>query len=261
MKNETIIKSLITGIAILLTAMVIGNAIKNRNVAEDTISVVGLGTRDFESDEIYWSGGYSVKAGTAKEAFDAINRDKEKVKAFFLSKGFTEAEFSFSGVNFSKSYRNIVLETNGETTKTESIFDGYIASQSVNFSSKKNPTLMKKIEEVIDKTAELINSGIEFEGNSVQYLYSDLPSLKHNLIENAIRPLALGRKNYLFAGSHEAAQTIGYYYTIFGTCKMQGVNPYEYMVWFLKNIAATKISEIGNISPMAYKNLQENENM
>ncbi len=187
MKNETIIKSLITGIAILLTAMVIGSAIKNRNVAEDTISVVGLGTRDFESDEIYWSGGYSVKAGTAKEAFDAINRDKEKVKAFFLSKGFTEAEFSFSGVNFSKSYRNIVLETNGETTKTESIFDGYIASQSVNFSSKKNPTLMKKIEEVIDKTAELINSGIEFEGNSVQYLYSDLPSLKHNLIENATK--------------------------------------------------------------------------
>jgi len=95
----------------------------------------------------------------------------------------------------------------------------------------------------------------------IRYVDHGHVEIDNNMIENAIRPLALGRKNYLFAGSHEAAQTIGYYYTIFGTCKMQGINPYEYMVWFLKNIAATKISEIGNISPMAYKNLQENQNM
>ncbi|MBK9566931.1 MAG: hypothetical protein IPO37_17705 [Saprospiraceae bacterium] len=41
--------------------------------------------------------------------------------------------------------------------------------------------------------------------------------------------MALGRKNYLFAGNHAAAITIGYYYTIFGTCKALGVNPYDYM--------------------------------
>ncbi len=95
----------------------------------------------------------------------------------------------------------------------------------------------------------------------VRYVDHGHIEIDNNMIENAIRPLALGRKNYLFAGSHEAAQTIGYYYTIFGTCKMLGVNPYEYMVWFLKNIAATKISEIASISPMAYKNLQDIENV
>ena len=93
----------------------------------------------------------------------------------------------------------------------------------------------------------------------VRYVDHGHIEIDNNMIENAIRPLALGRKNYLFAGSHEPAQTIGYYYTIFGTCKMLGVNPYEFMVWFLKNIAATKISEIASISPMAYKILQDIE--
>ncbi len=44
---------------------------------------------------------------------------------------------------------------------------------------------MKRIETVADQTAELINSGIEFSGRELQYTYSDLASLKHNLIENA----------------------------------------------------------------------------
>jgi transposase len=85
--------------------------------------------------------------------------------------------------------------------------------------------------------------------------------IDNNLIENAIRPLALGRKNYLFAGNHEAAQTLGHYYTVFGTCKRLGVNPYEYMVWFLKRVASTKITEIGTISPMAYQQTLNKSNM
>jgi hypothetical protein len=46
---------------------------------------------------------------------------------------------------------------------------------------------MKNIENVSSKTAELINSGIELTSNSVQYTYSDLPSLKQSLTENATK--------------------------------------------------------------------------
>lgn len=94
-------------------------------------------------------------------------------------------EFNFGGVNFEKSYRMITLESNGDVTKTEQVFDGYIATQTISFSSRKNPVLMNKIENVVDQTSELINSGIEFDGNQIQYTYSDLASLKHNLIEKA----------------------------------------------------------------------------
>jgi len=47
------------------------------------------------------------------------------------------------------------------------------------------------------------------------------------LIENTIRPLAIGRKNYLFAGSHEAGQKAAIFYSFFACCKMNEVNPYE----------------------------------
>ena len=114
-----------------------------------------------------------------------INGDKEKVKAFFVSKGFQQSEINFGGIRFEKSFRTITLESNGELTKTEEVFDGYTATQSISFSSRKDPALMKKIENVVDQTSELINSGIEFNGDPVQYTYSDLASLKHNLIEKA----------------------------------------------------------------------------
>lgn len=185
MKTDSFLKPVITGIAIILTAFILGTAFKNRNATQDSISVVGLGTRDFESDEIFWSGKFSAKAMGAKDAYNMINDDKEKVKTFFISKGFKLNEFNFGGVRFEKSYRTITLESNGEVTKTEQVFDGYIATQSVSFSSRKDPVLMKKIENVVDQTSELINSGIEFDGNQIQYTYSDLASLKHNLIEKA----------------------------------------------------------------------------
>lgn len=90
--------------------------------------------------------------------------------------------------------------------------------------------------------------------NLTRYLDNGLVEIDNNLIENAIRPLALGRKNYLFAGSHEAAANIAVFYTIFGTCKQLDVNPYEYMEWLLSRISNTSIQQIHTITPEAYKN-------
>lgn len=76
--------------------------------------------------------------------------------------------------------------------------------------------------------------------------------IDNNLIENAIRPLALGRKNYLFAGNHAAATNIGHFYTVLNTCRLLTVNPYDYLVWFLTKVAYIKTSEIGILAPDAY---------
>ncbi len=186
MKPTDYLKPLIIGFSIIITALILGNAFKNRNAKTDTISVIGLGTKDFESDEIYWSGNFEAKAIDAKEAFNIINADKAKVKQFFMAKGFKENEFIFGGVNFEKFYRTVTTEgTTDYNKKTEQVFDGYTAKQSISFTSKKNVEFMKRIEAVIDQSAELINSGIQFNPNAVQYTFSDLPSLKHNLIEKA----------------------------------------------------------------------------
>lgn len=79
--------------------------------------------------------------------------------------------------------------------------------------------------------------------------------IDNNIIENAIRPLALGRKNYLFAGNHQAATNIGYFYTVMGTCKALNVNQYDYLVWFLSRVASVKTSDIATLAPDIYQRL------
>jgi len=90
------------------------------------------------------------------------------------------------------------------------------------------------------------------------YLYDGVLEIDNNLVENAIRPLALGRKNYLFAGSHKAAQRAASIYSFFAICKKHQVNPYNWLKYVLENILDTKASELHNLYP---QNFQEKSNM
>lgn len=74
-------------------------------------------------------------------------------------------------------------------------------------------------------------------------------NIDNNPVENAIRPVALGRKNYLFAGSHEAAQRSAMLYSLFGTCKLNGINPYQWMKSTIERIAAHPINQINLLLP------------
>jgi transposase len=76
--------------------------------------------------------------------------------------------------------------------------------------------------------------------------------LDNNLIENKIRPLALGRKNYLFAGNHTGADRIAMMYTFMATCKANDVNPRAWLEHVLKNIKDTKLSELHTLYPQNY---------
>ena len=58
----------------------------------------------------------------------------------------------------------------------------------------------------------------------------------NNEIENTIRPVALGRRNHLFAGTHETAQDAAIIYSLFATCKKQGVDPQKWIADVLLRI-------------------------
>ena len=63
--------------------------------------------------------------------------------------------------------------------------------------------------------------------------------IDNNLIDNRIRPIALGRNNYLFAGSHAAAQRADILYSLLITCALHGVSPAEWLVDRLKRVSTT----------------------
>ena len=81
------------------------------------------------------------------------------------------------------------------------------------------------------------------------YLNHGMLEIDSNLIENSIRPLALGRKNYLFAGSHEAAKDIAMFYSFFATCTKNEIDPQRWLTHVIKNINDTKTSELKNLLP------------
>ena len=63
----------------------------------------------------------------------------------------------------------------------------------------------------------------------MRYLEDGSLLIDNNLAENAIRPITLGRKNYLFCGNHEAAGWMAIICSLIGTCKEQQVNPRAYL--------------------------------
>lgn len=83
----------------------------------------------------------------------------------------------------------------------------------------------------------------------IRVLDDDRIELDNNLIENKIRPLALGRKNYLFAGSHDAAQRNAMMYSFFGSCKAHDINPYEWLKTTLERIPDTKLLDLEKLLP------------
>jgi transposase len=101
-------------------------------------------------------------------------------------------------------------------------------------------------------------------GKALHYAYCELPQLEsylkdgrieidNNLIENKIRPLALGRKNYLFSGSHEGAERSAMIYSIIGSCKSLGINPFDYLKVVLEVIGEYPVNRIQDLLPSNFQ--------
>ena len=89
--------------------------------------------------------------------------------------------------------------------------------------------------------------------NLMVYLYDGELEIDNNLIENSIRPIAIGRKNYLFAGSDRGAQRAAMMYSLLGTCKKNNVNPYEWLKKVLEVIPAHKANRLHELLPQNLK--------
>ena len=81
------------------------------------------------------------------------------------------------------------------------------------------------------------------------YLSDGRLNIDTNPIENAIRPIAVGRKNYLFAGSHEAAQRGAMFYSFFACCRMHEVDPLEWLIDVMQRLPDHPINKIEELLP------------
>lgn len=73
--------------------------------------------------------------------------------------------------------------------------------------------------------------------------------IDNNLIENSIRPVALGRKNYLFAGSHDAAQQAAIIYSLLACCKINNIEPFSWLRQTLSIIPDYPANQLHKLLP------------
>lgn len=90
-------------------------------------------------------------------------------------------------------------------------------------------------------------------GKLIRYIDHPQLEIDNNLVENAIRPSVIGRKNYLFAGSHDGARRSAMMYSFFGSCKINNLNPQQWLADVLIRIADTKMSELPSLLPSNWK--------
>lgn len=81
------------------------------------------------------------------------------------------------------------------------------------------------------------------------YMFDGALEMDNNLIENKIRPMVIGRKNYLFAGSHNGAERAAMFYSFFGTCKMHNINPHAWLKYVLENINDWHYNKLHQLLP------------
>jgi transposase len=90
------------------------------------------------------------------------------------------------------------------------------------------------------------------------YTKDAILKIDNNPVENAIRPVAIGRKNYLFTGSHDAEQRAAMVYSLFATCRLHNVNPFDWLKDVLERMHLYTTTNIGELLPQNWKNTKIN---
>ena len=88
------------------------------------------------------------------------------------------------------------------------------------------------------------------------YLECGRCEIDDNPVENAIRPSALGKKNYLFMGSSDSGHWAATFYSLIGSCLRRKVNPRDYLHWLFTKLPTISAPNAGQFTPAAYAALR-----
>lgn len=172
--------SIIYSFAIIVTALILGNAVVNRNDVDGVIAVTGLGEKNFSSDLIVWEGSFTRTDYDMKLASTMLSKDKAMINDYLTKNGISAEEIVFSAIDMTRlSQQRYTPE--GKFLGNE--FSGYSMTQSLQISSKD----IDKVEDISRNITELLLDGIQFNSNSPRYYYSKLSDLKIELVSAATK--------------------------------------------------------------------------
>lgn len=170
--------SLFIPLAIVLSSIIFGYAVINRNRPQGTVNVTGLGEKNFTSDLIVWEGNFNRSSFNIQTAYANLEKDREAVTNYLVSKGIPEQQLVFNAVTTNPQYEQ---NYSSEGRYIGQTFVGYQLNQSLMVESKE----VEKVEKISREITELLNRGITFYSQQPRYYYTDLESLKLEMIAKA----------------------------------------------------------------------------
>ncbi|WP_142783853.1 SIMPL domain-containing protein [Changchengzhania lutea] len=165
-------------LAIIIAAIIFGNAVINRNKKAGTIAVTGLGQTNFTSDLIVWEAKFSRINTDLKEGYSNLKKDKTLIQAYLNSKGLPDSLIVFSAVETQKNMKQN-YGTNGNYLGQE--FTGYTLNQTVQI----NSPAVEQVEKISREVTDLLNQGIQLYSMPPRYYYTKLEDLKIEMIARA----------------------------------------------------------------------------
>lgn len=180
-KNRLVLASIVFGIAIVASSIIVANNFYKIKALSDVISVTGSAQKIITSDVVKWKASFSrnVGAGELKPGSGQIKKDLEIVLKFLKESGVDEKEITVFPVSINPNYE----QSDGKYYYggAGGKIIGYGFYQNVQIESKD----VEKITNLANNTGSLINQGVVFSSQPLEYYYGKLAELKVEMLAEA----------------------------------------------------------------------------
>jgi hypothetical protein len=163
----------IFSLGLLGSGYLLGDGLRRAKMAERSVSVRGVSERDVTADLATWTISFSEEGQELAPVNARVEQQSAAVRRFFLRSGFRPQEISDSGVGFDRERETHYGDRPTETRVT------------VSRSIELRTTDVMKARTAHEKLAELLREGVELEGSSLNFSFTQLNELKPEMIAEA----------------------------------------------------------------------------
>ena len=192
--NKLIYFGVIVGICFIIGILVFSFAFYKVRTADNSMWVTGSFKQKVNSDIAKFSAGFSrnIPVEDLKSGYSQMKSDEEVVKKFFIEAGFNEKDLLVSPVFMDAPF---MYDSNAAKE--------YILRQTVEIQSKE----IQKLTDLSKNVQKLIDEGVIFSINSLQYYVTNLPEMRINLLADAVKD-AKARAQKIAEGTGKQIGTI-----------------------------------------------------
>lgn len=175
-KKSNFSVGLIIAIGLILASAIFGFAFYQSRNIDDALQVTGSATKTITSDLVKWNSGFSRNIGVndLKSGYLQMASDLAKVKDFFKGEGIEDGSIDTSPIYMDQQY---------DYSKGGSNLNGYVLRQTIQIQSND----IEKITNLAKDTQKLIEQGVVFSTQSLEYYYSKLPETRVELLADAVK--------------------------------------------------------------------------